>query len=139
MQGQANHFVRYAPEKIEYAQQRYVNETKRLYSVLEMQLRNADWLAAQKYTIADIANFSWVTASSWAGVDLNEFPKLKVESVFLQCGEQVCNKWHICSSCPADMHKLLNFSTVLSKCSGIIGMDGAHTSSKSCEDWCRCS
>jgi glutathione S-transferase len=52
MQGQANHFVRYAPEKIEYAQNRYVNETYRLYDVLESRLEAHQWLAADEYTIA---------------------------------------------------------------------------------------
>lgn len=52
MQGQANHFVRYATEKIEYAQNRYVNETYRLYSVLDGRLKDHEWLAADEYTIA---------------------------------------------------------------------------------------
>jgi glutathione S-transferase len=52
MQGQANHFVRYAPEKIEYGMKRYTNETKRLYSVLEDRLKDNEWLAAGEYTIA---------------------------------------------------------------------------------------
>lgn len=80
MQGQAHHFVRFAPEKIGYAQDRYVNETKRLYKVLETQLRKTDWLAAGKYTIADIANFTWVAMSFWVGIDLDKFPKVKVEA-----------------------------------------------------------
>lgn len=77
MQGQANHFVRYAPEKIEYGQQRYINETKRLYGVLEKRLSEQEWLAAGEYTIADIATFSWVAVSFWAGVDVSEFPQLE--------------------------------------------------------------
>lgn len=52
MQGQANHFVRYATEKIEYAQNRYVNETYRLYSVLDTRLKDHEWLAADEYSIA---------------------------------------------------------------------------------------
>lgn len=52
MQGQANHFVRYATEKIEYAQNRYVNETYRLYGVLDVRLKDHEWLAADEYTIA---------------------------------------------------------------------------------------
>ena len=52
MQGQANHFVRYAPEKIEYGQKRYVAETKRVYGVLEGRLKDNEWLAAGEYTIA---------------------------------------------------------------------------------------
>ena len=68
MQGQANHFVRYAPEKIEYGVKRYTNETRRLYGVIEKHLSDGrEWLAAGQYTIADMANFSWVFMHEWAG------------------------------------------------------------------------
>lgn len=69
MQGQANHFVRYAPEKIEYGIKRYTNETKRLYEVIERHLSDGgkQWLAADQYTIADMAAFGWVYAHDWAG------------------------------------------------------------------------
>ena len=68
MQGQANHFVRYAPEKIEYGVKRYTNETRRLYGVMEKHLSDGrEWLAAGQYTIADMANFSWVFMHEWAG------------------------------------------------------------------------
>ena len=52
VQGQANHFVRYAPEKIEYGMKRYTNETKRLYQVMDTHLSDREWLAAGEYTIA---------------------------------------------------------------------------------------
>lgn len=58
MQGQANHFVRYATEKIEYAQNRYVNETYRLYGVLDGRLKDNEWLAADEYTIAGAVSCS---------------------------------------------------------------------------------
>lgn len=80
MQGQANHFVRYAPEKVEYGIKRYQNETKRLYSVLESRLQDRDYLAGNgrgKYSIADITTFTWVRWAPWAGIDLFEFPRLK--------------------------------------------------------------
>ncbi|KNG47452.1 glutathione s-transferase [Stemphylium lycopersici] len=80
MQGQANHFVRYAPETIEYGIKRYQNETKRLYSVLNDRLRDRDYLAGKgrgKYSIADITTFTWVRWAPWAGIDLGEFPRLK--------------------------------------------------------------
>jgi len=77
MQGQANHFYRYAPEKIDYAIKRYINETRRLYSVLEARLKeNGDWLVGDKMTIADIANYGWVNFAFWIDIDLSEFPKL---------------------------------------------------------------
>jgi glutathione S-transferase len=79
MQGQANHFNRYAPVKIQYGIDRYINETRRLYSVLERQLSkpNHPYLVGEKLTIADIANWTWVYSAAWAGVDITEFPKLQ--------------------------------------------------------------
>jgi glutathione S-transferase len=68
MQGQANVFFRYAPEKIQYAIDRYQNETRRLYEVLDLRLGEAEWLAGD-YSLADIANWSWVSIHSWAGVE----------------------------------------------------------------------
>ena len=79
MQGQANHFVRYAPEHIEYGVKRYTNETRRLYSVLNTHLEKSTsgYLVGNKCTIADIAHWGWVAASGWAGVEIDEFPALK--------------------------------------------------------------
>ena len=79
MQGQANHFSRYAPEQIEYGIKRYVNETRRLYGVLNTHLEKSTsgYLVGDKCTIADIAHWGWVTAAFWAGVDIDEFPALK--------------------------------------------------------------
>lgn len=79
MQGQANHFHRYAPEKISYGINRYQNETRRLYRVLDTHLAasTSGYLVGDKCTIADIAHWGWVTAAGWAGVDIEEFPALK--------------------------------------------------------------
>lgn len=79
MQGQANHFVRYAPEHIQYGVDRYTNETRRLYGVLEKHLRdgNREYLVGNKLTIADISHFGWVEAAGWPGININEFPALK--------------------------------------------------------------
>lgn len=79
MQGQANHFSRYAPERIEYGVKRYVNETRRLYGVLNTQLEKSrsGYIVGDKCTIADIAHWGWVTSAHWAGVDIDEFPALK--------------------------------------------------------------
>jgi len=81
MQGQSNHFGRYAPEKIPYAIDRYLNETKRLYSVLEHQLQNRDWLVGPNrgtYSIADINVWPWVKGHSWSGIGtLDAFPNLQ--------------------------------------------------------------
>ncbi|KAF2772930.1 glutathione S-transferase II [Teratosphaeria nubilosa] len=79
MQGQSNHFTRYAPEDIPYGINRYQNETRRLYGVLNKHLKDtgADYLVGNKCTIADIAHWGWVSAAGWAGVDIEEFPELK--------------------------------------------------------------
>ncbi|KXN73125.1 glutathione S-transferase, partial [Conidiobolus coronatus NRRL 28638] len=76
MQGQANHFKNYAPEKIEYGITRYTNETKRLFSVLESRLQGRQYLVADQLTIADIATVPWVSGSYSLGIDLNEFPSV---------------------------------------------------------------
>ncbi|KAJ4357565.1 uncharacterized protein N0V89_002141 [Didymosphaeria variabile] len=80
MQGQANHFYRYAPEKIQYGIDRYQNETRRLYSVLEARLSSRDYLVGRgegQYSIADISTFTWVRWAPWAGIELEAFPNLK--------------------------------------------------------------
>lgn len=75
MQGQMTHFNRHVPEKIPYAINRYTNETRRLYKVLETQLTSSkSGYVLSKFTIVDIVYWSMVAASGWAGVDLNEFP-----------------------------------------------------------------
>ena len=67
MQGQANVFFRYSPEKIPFAIERYQNETRRLYEVLDRRLGETEYLAGD-YSIADIATWPWVTLHDWAGV-----------------------------------------------------------------------
>ncbi|MFQ5785350.1 MAG: glutathione binding-like protein [Alphaproteobacteria bacterium] len=75
--GQAHHFRRFAPEKVPYAIERYTNETRRLYSVMDKRLGETAYLAGDDYTIADIATFPWAARHSWQGVDLAEFPNVK--------------------------------------------------------------
>jgi GSH-dependent disulfide-bond oxidoreductase len=76
MQGQANVFYRYAPEKIPYAIERYQKETKRLYKVLDHRLADHEYLAGD-YSIADIATWPWVTLHGWAGVDIDDLTNLE--------------------------------------------------------------
>ena len=76
MQGQANVFYRYAPEKLDYAIQRYQNETRRLYEVLDGRLADHEYLA-DEYSIADIATWPWVTRHEWSGVSLDGLDNLK--------------------------------------------------------------
>ncbi|TWG85432.1 GST-like protein [Cupriavidus gilardii J11] len=77
MLGQAHHFRIYAPEKIEYAIQRYTNEARRLYGVIDKRLSDRPWLAGDEYTIADIATFPWLRSWQNQGVDLDDYPNLK--------------------------------------------------------------
>jgi GST-like protein len=76
MQGQANVFYRYAPEKIPYAINRYQRETRRLYEVLDRRLADHAYLAGD-YSIADIATWPWVTLHGWAGVEIDDLPNLE--------------------------------------------------------------
>ncbi|KDQ10246.1 hypothetical protein BOTBODRAFT_178280 [Botryobasidium botryosum FD-172 SS1] len=80
MQGQAGHFIHFAPEKIPYGIKRYQDETKRLYSVLDTRLAGREWLAGPgkgKYSIADINVWPWVKSYTLIGLEtLDEFPNL---------------------------------------------------------------
>ena len=76
MFGQAHHFRIYAPEKIEYAINRYTNEAKRLYGVLDKRLGEVPFLAGD-YGIADIATFPWTRSHANQGVDLADYPKVQ--------------------------------------------------------------
>ncbi len=74
MLGQNHHFSRYAPEKIPYAIDRYVNETRRLYGVLDKQLDGRAFLAGKDYTIADMACYPWIVPHEAQGMSLDDFP-----------------------------------------------------------------
>ena len=77
MLGQTHHFRQYAPEKIEYAINRYTNETRRLYGVMNKQLATHKFMAGNQYSITDIAIFPWVRSWKNQGIDWAEFPHLK--------------------------------------------------------------
>ena len=70
MMGQANIFFRYFPEKIQPAIDRYQNESRRLFEVLDKQLSTNEWIAGE-YSIADIANWCWVRTHNWSGVSMD--------------------------------------------------------------------
>ncbi|MDH3670269.1 MAG: glutathione binding-like protein [Gammaproteobacteria bacterium] len=75
--GQNHHFRHYAPEKIPYAIDRYTNEARRLYGVIDKRLAENAYLAGDDYSIADVATFPWLRSHERQGQDLNEFPDLK--------------------------------------------------------------
>jgi GST-like protein len=67
----------YAPEKIEYAINRYSNEAKRLYGVIDRRLRESKYLGGNEYSIADIATFPWLRSWENQGIVLSEYPHLE--------------------------------------------------------------
>jgi len=77
MAGQNHHFRNYAPEKIPYAIDRYVNETNRLYGVLNKRLADRAFVAGADYSIADMASYPWIVHHENQGQDLDDFPHLK--------------------------------------------------------------
>jgi len=77
MMGQANVFYRYFPETIQPAIDRYQNESRRLFEVLDSRLQQSPYLAGDEYTIADIANWCWVRIYDWSGVSIEGLPALK--------------------------------------------------------------
>jgi GST-like protein len=76
MAGQNHHFSQYAPEKLPYAIDRYVNETGRLYGVLDRRLADRSFIAGE-YSIADMASYPWIVPYERQGQDLDDFPNLK--------------------------------------------------------------
>jgi GSH-dependent disulfide-bond oxidoreductase len=77
MLGQAHHFLGYAPEKIQYAMDRYRNEANRLYGVLDRRLKEKEWIAGDEYSIADIAIMPWLRSYERQGVDMDDFPHVR--------------------------------------------------------------
>lgn len=77
MLGQAHHFRIYAPEKIDYAINRYSNEARRLYGVINKRLAASTYLGGPEYSIADIATFPWLRSWKNQGVELGDYPHLK--------------------------------------------------------------
>ena len=77
MLGQAHHFNFYAPEKIEYAMNRYSQEANRLYGVLDKQLSQSEYVAGEMYSIADIAILPWTRTFARQNVDIEDYPHVK--------------------------------------------------------------
>jgi len=80
-----NHFAKFAPEDIPYAKKRYLDETKRLYGVLEIRLQDRDWLVGPgrgTYSVADVNVLPWVNLHAFSGVEtLDEWPNVKVKII----------------------------------------------------------
>ncbi|MGC3872652.1 glutathione binding-like protein [Halomonas sp. GXIMD04776] len=76
MAGQNHHFRNYAPQKIDYAIERYIKETSRLYGVLDKQLDDNEFVAGHEYTVADMAIYPWVKPYENQGQDIEDFPNV---------------------------------------------------------------
>jgi GST-like protein len=76
MLGQAHHFRLYAPEKVAYGINRYTNEAKRLYGVVNQRLSKSEFLGSSHYSIADIATWPWARSHEKQGVDLADYPNV---------------------------------------------------------------
>ncbi|EJL02066.1 MULTISPECIES: glutathione binding-like protein [Pseudomonas] len=77
MAGQNHHFSQFAPEKIPYAIKRYVDETARLYGVLDRRLADRDFVAGSEYSIADMAIYPWTVSHKWQSQRLEDFPNVQ--------------------------------------------------------------
>jgi GST-like protein len=74
--GQTHHFVKFHPDKSEYARQRYLNENRRLYTVLDKRLAHREYIV-DEYSIADIAIWPWISRYEWQTMNLDDYPNLK--------------------------------------------------------------
>ncbi|WP_226478293.1 glutathione binding-like protein [Pseudomonas sp. MWU16-30323] len=77
MAGQNHHFSQFAPEKIPYAIKRYVDETARLYGVLDRRLADRTFVAGEAYSIADMAIYPWIVSHKWQSQKLEDFPHVE--------------------------------------------------------------
>ena len=77
MHGQAHHFIRYAPERLEYPTARYMLEARRQLGVMERRLAQAEFLAGSDYSIADIACWPWIRATRLISLGLEDYPELR--------------------------------------------------------------
>lgn len=77
MFGQVHHFVRFNKGKSEYAEERFLNEAKRLYGVLDRRLADHEFVDGAGYSIADMAIWPWTARYDWQGIDMDEYPNVK--------------------------------------------------------------
>jgi len=90
MFGQAGWFTRSAPQKVDFAIERYLNESNRLTAVLQARLQQTPWLAGVEFSVADIMNFGWLDRPDYAGVSLADYPAVRdwVDRLRLRAGVQ---------------------------------------------------
>jgi len=74
--GQTHHFVKFNPDKSEYARERYLKENKRIYKVLDTRLAEHEYLA-DEYSIADVATWPWISRFEWQTMNMDDYPNVK--------------------------------------------------------------
>jgi len=94
MLGQTHHFIKFNPGKCEYAEERYLKETRRLYKVLDTRLAGREYIV-DEYSIADIATWPWISRFEWQTVDLDGYPNLKRWYLALAARPAVQRGYHI--------------------------------------------
>jgi len=77
MLGQTHHFVKFNPDKSEYAKERYLKENRRIYKVLDTRLAGHEYLAGNEYSIADVATWPWISRFEWQTMNLDDYPNVK--------------------------------------------------------------
>ena len=75
MYGQVHHYTKFNPGKVPYAEERYMNEAKRLYSVLNSRLQGREYIVGA-YSIVDMATWPWIARFNWQNIDLNDYPEV---------------------------------------------------------------
>ena len=106
MLGQVHHFNHYAPTKIEYAIERYVNEAKRLYQVLEQQLSYAEFVTGAEYTIVDMAILPWTKSYERQGIDIANFPNIVAWREMLHNRKAIRKAYEIGDNKQTDLRQL---------------------------------
>lgn len=101
MLGQAHHFLHFHPGKAPYAEERYHQEARRLYGVLDRRLADRDYLAGD-YSIADIACWPWVSRFEWQGIDLADYPDVRRWYLAIAARPAVQRGYH----CPARVNDI---------------------------------
>jgi GSH-dependent disulfide-bond oxidoreductase len=92
--GQAHHFIHFNKGKSDYAEERYLNEAKRLYGVLDRRLAGREYLVGE-YSIADMATWPWISRFEWQTVNLNSYPNVKKWYLAIAARPAVQRGYHV--------------------------------------------
>lgn len=123
MQGQANHFRLMAGARSDYGIKRYIDETKRLLGVLELQLSKTDYLVANKYSIADIASFCWAAGAYILEIDVAEFPGVQAWIKRIETREGVKKGRDVPAGGMTDEQRKEMFANMAKKIDGMTNTD----------------